>query len=104
MVKVQNVWNVNRIQFVTYKSKPLLVFSAILFCFISFVSTLNIYGQYFFQKRNILEFMVRYGGCLSIGKYIRVAQHFYFGLSLLELYFTHILLSSALIGMYEMAR
>ena len=58
----------------------------------------------FLKKRNILEFMIRCGGCLSIGKYIRVAQHFYFGLSLLELYFTHILLSSALIGMYEMAR
>ena len=75
----------------------------VLFCFISSVSTLNIYGQYL-KKRNILEFMIRCGGCLSIGKYIRVAQHFYFGLSLLELYFTHILLSSALIGMYEMAR
>ena len=58
----------------------------------------------FEKKRNILEFMIRCGGCLSIGKYIRVAQHFYLGLSLLELYFTHILLSSALIGMYEMAR
>ena len=58
----------------------------------------------FLKKRYILECMIRCGGCLSIGKYIRVAQHFYFGLSLLELYFTHILLSSALIGMYEMAR
>ena len=64
----------------------------------------SIFMANIFEKRNILEFMIRCGGCLSIGKYIRVAQHFYFGLSLLELYFTHILLSSALIGMYEMAR
>ena len=80
------------------------IFTRISYFFLFHLSQPSIFMVNIFEKRNILEFMIRCGGCLSIGKYIRVAQHFYFGLSLLELYFTHILLSSALIGMYEMAR
>ena len=90
MVKVQNVWNVNRIQFVTYKSKSLLVYlyfgNLILFYFIC----LN--PQYlwsiFLKKRYILECMIRCGGCLSIGKYIHRCATFS---SSVYLYWSYIL-------------